>query len=117
MTGDARTATFETRHADETVAAVVADALAPDNTPEMHTETDGDTVRTEIERASTGGLHASSDDYLVNLSVADTVVGCARRLGSGGADDTRDSDGTSEDSNEDKVSEISETHDNTDTHE
>lgn len=80
-----RRATVRTRHAD---AASVARALAPDNTTEMETvvvdgdsddsaagdsddsAADGSVVETTVERGTTGGLHATVDDYLVNLHVA-----------------------------------------------
>lgn len=69
-------ATIRTRlaHAD-----VVADAVRPDNTPEMETSVetspDGErTVVTAIERDTTGGLHATVDDYVVNVTVASTVA-------------------------------------------
>lgn len=101
MSEDARTATFETRHADAAAAATVADALAPDNTPQMRTDADGDVVRTRIERDTTGGLHATADDYLVNVAVADAVVTSARTGGTGiedssGRTDTSDTSGTND---------------------
>lgn len=55
-------------------AAVVAGAVEPDNTASMTTRVDGSTVETVIERDTTGGLHASVDDYVVNLTVADRLV-------------------------------------------
>lgn len=51
-------------------APAVAASIRPDNTPEITTRTDGDTVITVIERETTSGLRATVDDYLVNLSVA-----------------------------------------------
>jgi hypothetical protein len=64
-------ARIRTRHADpETVAA----ALAPDDTPSMETRAEGDAVVTEVTRPDTGGLHATVDDYLVNLQVADRLA-------------------------------------------
>lgn len=66
-----RRATVETTHAD---AALVAAALRPDNTDSMRTEVDGDVVRTRIERETTGGLRSTVDDYVVNLTVAETVA-------------------------------------------
>ena len=66
-----REATIRTTHAEpETVAA----ALRPDNTGSMTTRVDGDTVVTHIERETTGGLHATVDDYVVNLTAADAVI-------------------------------------------
>jgi hypothetical protein len=68
-------ATLATTHAD---ARAVAAALAPDNTDAMTTTVDGDTVRTTIVREDAGGLAASVDDYVVNLTVADAVCETAR---------------------------------------
>ncbi|QLG26522.1 hypothetical protein HUG10_02745 [Halorarum halophilum] len=101
MSEDARTAAFETRHADAAAAATVAAALAPDNTPQMRTDADADVVHTRIERDTTGGLHATADDYLVNVSVADAVVTSARATGSdveddSGRSDTNDTSGTND---------------------
>lgn len=62
----------------------VAAALAPDNTPEMSTDIDGDVVTTSLERETVGGLRATLDDYAVNLSVAERVVQAAQ----GGTNDT-----------------------------
>jgi len=67
-------AVIETTHDDAERAAMVAAALGPDNTDEMETTVDGETVRTEIERESTGGLHATVDDYVVNCTVADELT-------------------------------------------
>jgi len=68
-------ATLTTTHDD---AGVVAAALTPDNTDAMTTTVDGDTVRTAIVREDAGGLAASVDDYVVNLTVADAVCETAR---------------------------------------
>jgi len=68
-------ASVETTHAD---AATIAAALRPDNTPSMSTRVDGDVVRTQIERETTGGLQSSVDDYVVNLTVAETVARTTR---------------------------------------
>jgi hypothetical protein len=68
-------ATIATTHGD---ARAVAAALAPDNTDAMTTTVDGDTVRTTIVREDAGGLAASVDDYVVNLTVADAVCETAR---------------------------------------
>lgn len=73
--GASHEATLTTTHAD---ARVVAAALTPDNTDAMTTTVDGDTVRTTIVREDAGGLAASVDDYVVNLTVADTVAETAR---------------------------------------
>lgn len=77
------TATIRTSH---DAPAVIRAALAPDNTDEMETVVDGDGVCTRIERETTGGAHATVDDYVVNLDVAATVVQHAN--------DTRTSDAT-----------------------
>ena len=67
-------AVIETTHGTRERAAMVAAALTPDNTDEMVTAVDGETVRTVIERESTGGLHATVDDYVVNCTVADELT-------------------------------------------
>ncbi|QSW98479.1 KEOPS complex subunit Pcc1 [Haloterrigena alkaliphila] len=86
-----RRATIRTTHDDP---ALVARALAPDNTDEMETAVDGDdggdtetagAVVTRIERETTGGLHSNVDDYVVNLEVAMDVAAAARNAG--GADE------------------------------
>jgi len=67
-----RTAVVETSHADP---ALVASAVAPDNTEDVGTTVAADgAVRTRIRRPTTGGLAATLDDYLVNLTVAETVA-------------------------------------------
>jgi len=71
-----RRVTIRTRHDD---AESVAAAVEPDNTTEMETAVEADdgpsdgttVVRTTVERETTGGLHATVDDYLVNLHVAE----------------------------------------------
>ena len=68
-------AVVSTTHDD---AAVVAAALAPDNTDAMTTSVDGTRVTTTVTRDSTGGLAATVDDYVVNLTVADAVAETAR---------------------------------------
>lgn len=75
-----RRADIETVHADSAVATAVARAVRPDNTDAMDTVTDGDVVRTTIERDTTGGLGSSVDDYVVNLDVAQQVVTTTRNL-------------------------------------
>lgn len=72
--GDRR-AVIRTAHADP---AVVADAVSPDHTDEMTTAVAASRegaswVVTRIERGTTGGLHATVDDYVVNLVVAEAV--------------------------------------------
>lgn len=54
--------------------ALVARSIAPDNTPEMETRTNDERVVTTIERDSTGSLRTTTDDYVVNLAVADEVA-------------------------------------------
>lgn len=66
-----RHATVRTRHANP---ALVAAALAPDNTDEMTTAVDGETVVTRIERDATGSLATTVDDYLTNLQVAARII-------------------------------------------
>jgi hypothetical protein len=65
-----RHAEIRTSHGDETGAERIARALRPDNTDEMTTRVEGDQVVTTIDRETTGGLHATVDDYVVNLTVA-----------------------------------------------
>jgi len=65
-----RRARIRTDHGDADTARQVAAALDPDNTAEMETVVDGTTVETRIRRETTGGLHATVDDYVVNLHVA-----------------------------------------------
>ncbi|WP_049903111.1 KEOPS complex subunit Pcc1 [Halococcus agarilyticus] len=62
-----------------THAEVVAAALVPDNTAEMATTVDGETIETTITRETTGGLRTTVDDYVVNLSVAERVAGAAEQ--------------------------------------
>ncbi|MFB6130255.1 MAG: KEOPS complex subunit Pcc1 [Salinigranum sp.] len=70
-----RRVTVRTTHED---ADAVAAAIVPDNTESMTTRVDGDAVVTDIERDTTGGLQATADDYVVNLTVAETVARTAR---------------------------------------
>jgi len=74
MTDQPRTATLRTDHATPTHAEWVAAAVEPDNTDSMATAVDGSTLRTEIERETTGGLQTTVDDYVVNLGVARAVI-------------------------------------------
>jgi hypothetical protein len=73
-----RRASVETTHDDP---ATVAAALRPDNTPSMSTRVAGDVVHTTVERDTPGGLQSTVDDYLVNLTVAETVARTAREHG------------------------------------
>lgn len=54
-------------------ADVVASSVRPDNTSEMETSVEDETITTIIERETTGGLRSTVDDYVVNLTVATTV--------------------------------------------
>lgn len=65
-----REATIRTDHGDDAAAERVARALRPDNTEEMATRVEDGAVVTTIDRETTGGLHATVDDYVVNLTVA-----------------------------------------------
>jgi hypothetical protein len=69
-----REARIETTHADKTAARRLARALRPDNTAEMETAADGSRVVTTIDREDTGGLHATVDDYVVNLTAGARVL-------------------------------------------
>ena len=62
-----RLAEIQTTHEE---ANQIAGAIRPDNTTDMRTMVENGTVRTTITRDSTGGLHMTLDDYLVNLQVA-----------------------------------------------
>jgi hypothetical protein len=65
-----RGAEIRTTHSDPATAARIAAALAPDNTAEMDTTVEEDSIVTTIERETTGGLQSTIDDYVVNLSVS-----------------------------------------------
>jgi hypothetical protein len=65
-----RRAVVRTDHGDAATARRVAAAVGPDNTAEMETRTEGATVVTTVRRETTGGLHSTLDDYVVNLGVA-----------------------------------------------
>ncbi|MFB6163609.1 MAG: KEOPS complex subunit Pcc1 [Haloarculaceae archaeon] len=69
-----RLATITTTHGDPERAARVAAAVEPDNTDEMTTTVDGETVRTVLERETTGGLASTVDDYAVNVRIADRLT-------------------------------------------
>lgn len=60
-------ATVTTTHKNPTA---VATAIKPDNTKDMTTNTQTDTIVTTITRPTTGGLRNTVDDYIVNLNVA-----------------------------------------------
>jgi len=65
-----RRAEIRTTHGSPAGAARVAAAVAPDNTAEMTTRVESETVVTTIERDSASGLQSTIDDYVVNLRVA-----------------------------------------------
>ena len=73
-TGARRHAHIETTHADAETATRLARAVAPDNTPEMQTRVDGEHVVTTIARGTTGGLHSTVDDYVLNLQLAEQLT-------------------------------------------
>ncbi|PSQ59169.1 hypothetical protein BRD18_04090 [Halobacteriales archaeon SW_7_71_33] len=70
----AATARLRTRHPH---AAVVAAALAPDNTAQIETRAEGDRVRTTVRRDDVAGLRATVQDYLRNADAADRTVRAA----------------------------------------
>ena len=93
-----RRATIRTTHDDPDL---VARALRPDNTDEMETTVDGGAVVTRIDRETTGGLHSTVDDYVVNLEVAvdvahATAVQYDRPADAGPASDDPEHDTTNE---------------------
>jgi len=65
-----RSATIRTSHGDHATAARIAASVRPDNTDEMATRVEGEQIVTTIDRDTTGGLHSTVDDYVVNLRVA-----------------------------------------------
>ncbi|MFB6079066.1 MAG: KEOPS complex subunit Pcc1 [Halarchaeum sp.] len=71
-----REATVRTVHADPDL---VAACVRPDNTESMRTTVEGDAVVTTIERDDTGGLRATTDDYVVNVTVAEEVAQAGER--------------------------------------
>jgi hypothetical protein len=79
MTEDTHTAvacgaTVTTDYATSTRAERIARAVAPDNTASMTTQVAAATVRTEIDRDTTGGLQSTVDDYVFNLGIAERVL-------------------------------------------
>lgn len=82
-----RRVTIHTDHGSATRAEQVARSVRPDNTAEMHTQVDGATVETVIERETTGSAHSTADDYVVNLQVA---VQLANRDGEPSTDNRHD---------------------------
>ena len=77
---------------DSADGRIVAAALEPDNTTEMETVVDGDTIETTFERERTGGLRSTVDDYVVNLSVAERVVQMANEHSDQPNSDTANND-------------------------
>jgi len=65
-----RRARIATTHDDGETARAVASAVEPDDTASIDTTTDEERIVTTIARETTGGLHATVDDYVVNLTVA-----------------------------------------------
>lgn len=65
-----RRATITTTHDSDVTAEQVAASVRPDNTDAMATRTSGDRIVTTISRPTTGGLQATVDDYVVNLTLA-----------------------------------------------
>lgn len=76
MTERTRCATIRTVHDRP---AVIAAALAPDNTDEMSTRVDDGAVVTTIERTRTGSLRTTVDDYVSNLTVAQRITDTTTR--------------------------------------
>jgi len=80
MTDDTRRATIRTAHDRP---AVIAAAIAPDNTDEVTTRVEsGDesgSVVTTITRGTTGGLRTTVDDYVSNLTVAQRITDTTTR--------------------------------------
>jgi hypothetical protein len=60
-------------------AAVIADAIAPDNTEAIQTQVQDGTIETTITRSTTSGLRSTADDYVTNLAVAIEVAETANR--------------------------------------
>ncbi len=65
-----REAQIITEHDSQETARRIARSVRPDNTDAMETTVAGSQVRTRILRETTGGLHATVDDYIVNVHVA-----------------------------------------------
>ena len=88
---EAATARLRTRHPH---AAVVAAALAPDNTAQIETRAEGDHVRTTVHRDGVAGLRVTVQDYLRNADAADRTVRAAlsTRLGDGATTTTEQAD-------------------------
>jgi hypothetical protein len=95
--------------------AVVAGAVEPDNTASMTTRVDGSAVETVIERETTGGLHSSVDDYVVNLTVADRLVDSITATGDTTADVTATDTDTTADTQTTTAADDAQPDDHTDT--
>lgn len=80
MTENTRRATIRTVHDHP---AVIAAAIAPDNTDEVSTRVESsegrDVVVTTITRGTTGGLRTTVDDYVSNLTVAQRITDTTTR--------------------------------------
>ncbi|WP_265110520.1 KEOPS complex subunit Pcc1 [Halosolutus halophilus] len=89
------TAIVRTEHDDP---ERIARAIEPDNTDEMETTVDAPTettsgaVVTRIDRDTTGGLHSTVDDYVVNLDVAMQVGQHAEPTDTGPVSDSEPDD-------------------------
>jgi len=94
---EAATARLRTRHPRP---AVVAAALAPDNTAQIETRAEGDRVRTTVRRDDVAGLRATVQDYLRNADAADRTVRAAlsTRCGNGTTTTEQADDRTNTDS-------------------
>ena len=64
--------TGEIRFASEDAAKIAA-ALSPDNAGFMECHAEGDVVVAHIEGESIGTVLATTDDYLMNLAVAEKI--------------------------------------------
>jgi len=93
-----RRARVRTDHADAATARRVAAAVRPDNTDEMDTRVEGATVATTVRRETTGGLHSTVDDYVVNVQVAAQLANRRDAPGDGASPDT--TSGTTTDTND-----------------
>ena len=65
-----RRVAITTSHGESETARALARAVGPDNTDEMTMQVTDEAVETTITRETTGGLHSTVDDYVLNLTVA-----------------------------------------------
>jgi hypothetical protein len=91
-----RLARVRTDHGDAATARRVAAAVRPDNTDEIDTRVEGATITTTVRRGTTGGLHSTIDDYVVNIGVAVQLANRPDAPGGGASPDTTDSDTTTD---------------------